>query len=131
MFGICLELLHTYGRHEQEKKRVYGERILEIEKSSFTPLIFSTSGGMGHEATIFHKRLASQIAEKRKEDYNQVMNYIRTRLRFCILKSTLVALRGYRGKKNEAESISNISLLSVQDCPRSRSKRKCLQCWSA
>ena len=100
---------NVYKRHEQEKKRVYGERIIEIEKSSFTPLIFSTSGGMGQEATIFHKRLASQIAEKRNEDYNHVMNYIRTRLRFCILKSTLVALRGYRGKKNEAEPISNIS----------------------
>lgn len=29
--------------HEKEKKRVYGARILEVEKSSFTPIVFSTT----------------------------------------------------------------------------------------
>ena len=30
------------------------------------------------------------------------MGHIRTRLRFALLKSTLVAVRGYRGKSNNA-----------------------------
>ena len=50
--------------HESEKKRVYNERIIEVEKSSFTPLVFSTSGGMGVKAEAFHKRIASLIAKK-------------------------------------------------------------------
>ena len=38
-----------YRRHEQEKKREYGDRVREvaIEKPSFTPLVFATTGGYG------------------------------------------------------------------------------------
>ena len=42
-----------YRRHEQEKKREYGDRVREIEQASFTPLVFATTGGMGREASIF------------------------------------------------------------------------------
>ena len=33
-----------YSQHEKEKKREYNERILEVEKGSFTPMVFSTRG---------------------------------------------------------------------------------------
>ena len=38
-----------FRKHEQEKRRVYEKRIREIEHGhgSFTPLVFSASGGMG------------------------------------------------------------------------------------
>ena len=42
-----LDLPQLYRRHEQEKKREYNQRVLEVENGVFTPLIFSTSGGMG------------------------------------------------------------------------------------
>ena len=71
----------------------------------------STFGGMGVEADRYHKRIAELIALKRKDDYSSVINYIRTRLRFCLLKSVLVSLRGVRGKST-AERISPIAALS-------------------
>ena len=37
----------VYRRHELQKKREYGERVREVEQVSFTPLVFSTTGGMG------------------------------------------------------------------------------------
>ena len=55
----------VYKRHESEKKMAYDERILEVERATFTPLIFSTTGGMGREAVTYHKRLASLISSKR------------------------------------------------------------------
>ena len=58
-----------YDEHEKEKKRKYNERILQVEKASFTPLIFSTMGGMAPECIKFHKRIAELIAHKTKEDY--------------------------------------------------------------
>ena len=73
--------------------------------------MLSTFGGMGLEAERFHKRIAQLIAAKRKDDYPSVINYIRTRLRFCLLKSVLVSLCGVRGKSS-AEKISPISTLS-------------------
>ena len=61
-----------YLQHEREKKRVYNDRVLQVEKGSFSPLIFSTTGGMGPEATRYHKRVAELIYSKRGEKYSDV-----------------------------------------------------------
>jgi hypothetical protein len=104
-------LKDVYKHHETLKKQEYNERIVQVQKASFTPVIFSTFGGMGVEATNYHKRIASLIAQKRKEEYADVIGYIRTRLRFSLLKSVLVAIRGVRGKAKETET-TPISALS-------------------
>jgi hypothetical protein len=101
----------VYKDHEDEKKRVYNERVIQVEKGSLTPIVMSTFGGMGAEANRFHKRIATLISQKRNERYSDVMSYIRTRLRFCLLKSVLVAVRGVRGKSTK-EKISPISSIS-------------------
>ena len=108
---INKDIGQVYKSHEREKKRSYNERVIQIEKGTFTPIVFSTFGGMGHEADKFHKRLAQLISEKRGEEYSHVINFIRTRLRFCLLKSVLTSLRGIRGR-NTREKISPISTLS-------------------
>ena len=41
-----------FRRHELEKKREYGDRIHNVDCESFTPLVFSTFGGLSKEATI-------------------------------------------------------------------------------
>ena len=46
-------LAATFRRHEAEKRRAYEERIREVEHGSFTPLVFSSSGGMG-KASYYH-----------------------------------------------------------------------------
>ena len=66
---------------------------------------------MGQEAELFHKRLATLIAHKRNEEYSHVLNFIRTRLRFCLLKSILSGLRGARGKVGK-EKLAPIQTLS-------------------
>ena len=67
-----------YRRHEQAKKREYGDRIREkVENGSFTPLVFATTGGMGWEATLFYKHLTDQISEKRNTIYSKTMAWIR------------------------------------------------------
>ena len=46
----------TYRHHENLKKQHYEKRIREVEHSSFTPLIFSTTGSLGPAACSFYKR---------------------------------------------------------------------------
>ena len=53
-------------RDKQEKRRQYDQRVREIEHATFTPLVLSTSGGMGRAATTFYKRLAAMLAEKKR-----------------------------------------------------------------
>ena len=42
--------------------------------------------------------LVGLIAVKAREDYNDVITYLRTRICFPLLKSILIAVRGVRGK---------------------------------
>ena len=59
-----MSLQACYRKHEQEKKRTYEQRICEIERSTFTPLVLSTTAGMGKETTVFFKHLPSMLAQK-------------------------------------------------------------------
>ena len=66
--------------------------MLQLEKGSFVPLVFTTTGGMAPEAKRFIRRLAVLIATKTNEEYSQVMCNIRTRLSMDIMRSVLVAV---------------------------------------
>ena len=95
---------------EMEKKRFYNRRILEVEHGTFTPLIFTTTGVMGHECSIFHKSLAEKLSIKRDERYDDVIRYIRIKFSFLALKATLLCLRGSRTTKKVADIDSDFGL---------------------
>ena len=103
-----------YLQHEREKKRSYGERVLKIEKACFTPVVLSTRGGSGKEADRHHKRITQLIADKRKEIYPEVINHLRTRIRFSLLRSILTAIRGVRGRQRKVESISMVEFSLIE-----------------
>ena len=69
-----------YRSHELEKKRKYNSRVINVEKGTFTPLVFSTSGGMGMKATLFYKRIANRVARKTLQRCSDVVSSIRRRL---------------------------------------------------
>jgi len=73
-------LSSVYRKHEQEKRRQYDQRVREIEHATFTPLVLSTTGGMGRAATTFYKRLAAMLAEKRDVPYAETLNWYYTAL---------------------------------------------------
>ena len=66
-----------YRRNEQENKRAYDQRVREIEHGSFSPLVFSATGGMGTVASVVFKRLAAMIATKYAKSYSLTMQWIR------------------------------------------------------
>ena len=57
----------SHRRNEQEKRRQYDSRIRTVEHGTFTPLVFTTAGGMGPAATTFYKRLASNLSDHHKK----------------------------------------------------------------
>ena len=80
--------------NEQENRRVYEEQITEIEHGSFSPLVFTTSGGMGTTPTVVYKRLASLIAEKHDTSYHRTVHWLGCRLNFSLLRSAIMCLQG-------------------------------------
>ena len=47
------------------KRRVYEQRVREVEQGSFAPLVFSALGGVSRPTEITYKRLASLLAKKK------------------------------------------------------------------
>ena len=86
-------------KQEKEKKDKYGLRILEIEKGTFTPLVFTTAGGCGKECNMALKRLCNLISEKTGNNQSSVMNCIRTEINFSLLRACHMCLRGHRNHK--------------------------------
>ena len=58
------------GHHTNEKKTEYLPRVLQVEKATFTPAVFSTSGGIGKEADKLIRRMAERMSAKRGETYS-------------------------------------------------------------
>ena len=90
-----------YKLHEDEKKRKYASRIIEVENGIFTPLVFTTTGGMSQECQRYHSKLAELISSKKQEDYATTITWIRTRVSFAILRTSLVCLRGTRSRRRK------------------------------
>ena len=91
-----LTLSQAYKSNETEKKRSYNDRILQIENATFTPLVFSCTGGMAPECRVFFKQLASLLSDKRKETYSVIASWVKTKLSFALLRSALLCIRGTR-----------------------------------
>ena len=53
-----------YKTHENEKRRQYAERVMEIEQETVTPLAFTTTGAKADECVKYHSRLAELIEKK-------------------------------------------------------------------
>ena len=104
-------LKQMYHSHEVSKKYECNHRVINVEKSSFTPLVFSTSGGMGQEAKNFYKHLALKISIRKQQKYCDVISFIRRRLRFDLLKTCLISIRGYRGRSNKnSDNLDSLDL---------------------
>ena len=80
------------------------------------PLVFSKSGGMEEEAKILFKRVAAKMANKTGQKYSKTITFIRKRLRIELLKTMVIALRGYRGKQSPSSS-TEISELELNNEP--------------
>ena len=104
----------AYRKHESTKKREYAQRVREVEHGVFTPLVFTTTGGMGREATTFYRRLADGISLKEQKKYSVIMGWIRCRLSFAILRSAILCIRGSRSSRHRPVHELNISLAASE-----------------
>ena len=105
-----------YRKHENQKKRVYEQRVREVERGSFTPLVMSLTGGLGRAASVCYKRLAALISAKRDSSYSNTMAWIRCSLSFSLLRSSIQCIRGARSTTGHVikQQIPPIDLVSSE-----------------
>jgi len=99
------DLHAAHGRHENDKIREYGERVEEVEQGTSTPIVFTTTGGMAPRAKAFYAILAQQLADKKQQSRSCVTAWMRCRLSFSLLRSSLLCLRGTRSKPPSYTSV--------------------------
>ena len=81
-----------YAKHEREKERKYGlngDRCTQTENGTCNGLVFSTTGGMDPQATMFLILVATVLAATTSYDTSFVMENLRHCLRFELLKTVL------------------------------------------
>ena len=116
MSNARMPIKNMYKHHEDEKKRAYNARVINSEHATFTPLVFTTSGGMATECERFFKRLATLVAIKTNQRYCDTITHIRRRIRFDLLRTCLIGLRGHRGKLfTRAKEVEELDLNLTPD----------------
>ena len=120
VFNPCAQSMRSirlpaaYERQEKEKRRAYQQRVCQVEHGSFTPLVFSTAGGMGKAATIFYRRLADMMAERQGESYSKVMAWLRAVIGFALISSAVTCLRGDRGRRYQFPLTPSLAAVESQ-----------------
>ena len=85
--------------HERRKRLEYEERIVNVDRGSFTPLVFTTTGAAGPMAERFLQRLAGKLTEKDGSKYSVTMAWLRCRLSFALLRGAILCVRGSRSHR--------------------------------
>ncbi len=74
-----LKPAECYTRFEKSRSAQYEEQINKVDCGSFTPMIMSSTGGMGPRMTMAMKRLAEVQAEKTNQLYSTTIAQLRCR----------------------------------------------------
>ena len=96
-----------YTSHQNEKKTEYGPRAREVEKATLTAAVMSTSGGMGKEMDMLVRQIATKLSVKRGERYSDTVGFVRRRIRFDLIRTCVIALRGHK-KTTAPDSIRDL-----------------------
>ena len=83
-------------QHDQQKKLEYNERIVNVDRGTFCPLVFTTAGAASPECVKFLQRLCGMLANLDRIPYAQTVWYVRCRLSFALLRAAIMCLRGSR-----------------------------------
>lgn len=106
----------VYRSQERQKINLYEERVREVERGSFTPLVFSTTGGVSKLTSVFLRTLASKLAEKRDVPYSTLICWLRTVLNFSLLRAAVMCLRGSRSSSRRLVcETEHLPLLAVSE----------------
>ena len=65
----------------------------KVGHASFSPVVLSCTGGHGKAATALYARLASMLADKKRDPGLVTISYIRCKLSFALIRAAVASLR--------------------------------------
>ena len=103
-----MDLPAVYHRHESEKKSQW------VEHGVFTPLVFSTTGGMARECSIFYRHLADMISIKQDKPYSLVVSWLRTGLSYASFHAAVLCISGSRSSHHHPIYEHDLTFATVE-----------------
>ena len=83
---------------EKEKEDKYGKACKDRQRD-FCPLVYSVDGLPGKKAKTAEQRLAALLMVKWKQEYPEVVNFVRVRMALAVVCSNTLLLRMERDKE--------------------------------
>ncbi len=111
---VSLSSEALYRGAEKAKEREYAERIRNVEHADFNPLVFTTAGGMGPQCHLVVKKLATTLSEKKDIPNSVVAGWLRCRLSFALLRTTLLCVRGTRARRFDTDPNIELSVAATR-----------------
>ena len=99
-----------FKEQENEKKRKYNQRVMDVEMGTFTPPVFGTNGGMGLDCQNFLRTLANKFSTINDEPYASVISSFRIQLSLAILRTVHRCFRGSRYPFKSREVLEDFTL---------------------
>ena len=78
--------------------------VREVKHTTFTSLVMSLTGGMDNVVTIFYKRLALMMSDKRDILYGKTVNWIYCCFSFAHIRASVMSIRGTRSSQHHPAS---------------------------
>ena len=77
------EINKMHSNQEDKKKKDYNQRVIQVEKGTFSPAIFSCNGGASKETNKLLKLIAGKLAEKLGEEYSVTISFLRRKISYA------------------------------------------------
>ena len=58
----------TMFKEQENEKRKYNQRVMDVEMGTFNPLVFGTNGGMGLDCQNFSRTLANNKLSTKNDE---------------------------------------------------------------
>lgn len=85
-------------RMEKEKKDKHLKAYLGMH-CHFAPLVYTMDGLAGRETRVAERCMASHLCNKPKQEYSDMVGFVRVRMVLVVLHSITLLLRGARSKQ--------------------------------
>ena len=85
-----------------------------VKHGVFTPLVFSTTGGMAHECSTFYRHLADMMFIKQDKPYSLVVSWLRTRLSCAFVRAAVLCICGSRSSHRHPIYEHDLTLATVE-----------------
>ena len=109
-------LATTYRRHENDKRREYEQRVIQVEHSSFVPLVFSATWYVKIHFQLLPSPGSETVHEAGQTLVCDTRSSIRCRLSFALLRAAIMCIRGVRSSRHKPLLNSPFDLQVAESC---------------